>query len=208
MRIRLTSNVSKAALVIGAVVIAVSGVGSTLAYAEDTTTDSEKSSTTTRLSEAQTQLAEQKREELKQKVEAKQAEVKERLSTKRAELCKKRETAINKIVQNSHTRSEKVLAHLQQVEQRAKDYYVKKGLQLDNYNQLVVAMDEAEAAASAAVDQLGQTDFSCDTDNATNPGAVAKDAVTAKHTAMDAYRDAIRAFIKAIVSTSGEEATR
>jgi hypothetical protein len=205
MRIRPTNVIGKAALAMGVAVIMASGVSSVLAHAEDMTTNSEDSSATTRLSEARTQLVEQKREEQKQKVEAKQAEVKERLSTKRAELCKKRETAINKIVQNSHMRSEMVLTHLQQVEQRVKDFYTKKGLQLDNYDQLVAAMDDAEATASAAVDQLGQTEFSCDSDDATNPGAIAKDAVVAKHTAMDTYRDAIRAFIKAMISTTGEE---
>lgn len=148
-------------------------------------------------------LVEEKRKELNDRLKVKAEKVREKLSGKRLELCEKRETRINTVLQNSQKRAAKVLAHLQNVESRVREYYTDKKLTVENYDALSSAIDSKEAAAVAAIDVVGSTKFSCSDDDATKPGLLIKTAVQAEHAALKSYRDAIHDLIVAIMKTQG-----
>lgn len=154
---------------------------------------------------AKSLLIEKKRQELKDRLQTKREEVKEKLSDKRLMVCEKHETNINKVVQASKTRAGKVLERLQNVEKRVREYYTNKSVDVANFDALSSDIDSKEAAAVAAIEVVGSTQFSCGDDDATNPGSVVKTAVKAEHSALKDYRDAIRELVKAIIKAQSSK---
>lgn len=142
--------------------------------------------------------AEAKRKELQAQVEDKKQAIRQKLSDQRLKICKEHQDKINKIVDGSKTRGQKVLERLQAAETKVRAYYERLNITLANYDALSAVIDDKEAAAIAAVNVTGDTQFSCDSDDATRPGGIISDTMRSQHSALKAYRDSIRDLIKAI----------
>lgn len=145
--------------------------------------------------------AEAKRKELQSQMETKKQEIRQKLGDQRLKICKERQDKINKVVDDSKTRAQRVLERLQAIETKVRAYYDNNGVVLANFDALSASIDEKEAAAIAAVSVTGDTQFSCDSDDATRPGWIVSGTIKAQHAALKAYRDSIRELIKAIRET-------
>ena len=141
---------------------------------------------------------EDKKIELRSAIEDKRQSIKTKLDTTRLKKCQEHENKINTVIGNSKTRGQRVLEKLQGVEAKVREFYQKKNLTVGNYDTLSGALDEKEAAAIAAVSVTGDTQFLCGDDDASRPGGIVSDTVKTQHTALKAYRDAIRDLIKAV----------
>lgn len=145
-----------------------------------------------------TQDVEAKKAEILEKVEAKRAEVKEKLDQKRLEVCEKRAEKINKIVARSVEQSERHLAVFTKIADRTVAFYEEKKLTAENFDQLVAAVEEKEAAASGAIEAAQEVTFKCEDQDAGNVGAVVKDLMKSQHAALHEHRLAIKDLIVAV----------
>lgn len=145
-----------------------------------------------------TSRVEDKKTELKSAIEDKRQSIKTKLDSARLKKCQEHENKINTVIDNSKTRGQRVLEKLQGVEAKVREFYQNKNLSVGNYDALSSALDEKEAAAIAAVSVTGDTQFACGDDDASRPGGIVSDTVKTQHTALKAYRDAIRDLIKAV----------
>lgn len=139
-----------------------------------------------------------KRAELKSSLDAKRSEARQSLEGKRLDVCKKHERSINEVIGNSTARAHTTLERLQSHESRVRAYVAAKSLAPSNYDALSAKMDDAEAAAIAAVDVTSETKFTCAADDAARPAGEVRDAIKSQHTELKAYRQSIRDTIAAI----------
>lgn len=109
--------------------------------------------------------AEEKAAQLRQSAQDKKAQVRQKLDDTKKRICANREKTIIKRLTNVVDVRKKHIEHIDKIVQRTKDFYVKKGNTLANYDELVAAVDEKRAAAIASLDTAKTgTTFSCDSD--------------------------------------------
>ncbi len=155
----------------------------------------------------------EKRTELERKFEARKEKRKEKLEGKRFELCEKREDRINRLLQSSAENVQKKLVVFQRIEQGVKTFYENKNLSAVGYDSAVNMVDEAEAAAIAAIDAMSNVSFECDDADGSNPGVIISTAARARHDALKEYKTAVRELIVVVkqalqASNASEDATK
>lgn len=124
----------------------------------------------------------------------------EKLEAKKIEICQKREEVIKNTMTRMVDRGTKHIAVLSKISERVQTFYAEKGLTVDNYNDLLVNVVDAKAAAEAAVKQTGdqKETFNCD---GYSPKTAAQNFVTTNHSQIDAvkaYHDAVVELLKAV----------
>lgn len=143
---------------------------------------------------------EKRRQEAEAKVEAKKQEIRERFEGKKLELCQKREGKVQNIMARAAQRGEKQIAVFTKIADRTEAFYKDKGLSIDNYATLVVAVENAKSAAEAqvaATKAIG-VDFNCDSENPLGTSDAFKESVEAQKTAMKAFKTAVKNLIVAV----------
>lgn len=176
--------------------------------ATNTETENETGSSSGRHTE---QVAE-RRAELQKKVQALRQEAKTHLNDARKKVCETRQDNINKIIQKRSEQGTKQLGVFTKISDRVQEFVKNKNLTVENYDGLVSAINDKEAAAQAAIDANSGVTFSCDTTSADKPAQVPRTTIEAVRTALKDYRTAIKNLIvnvkasaeKTEATTSGE----
>lgn len=95
-----------------------------------------------------------------------------RLEGDKLKACQNRERVINNTLDRIAQRGDKRLEVYNKIFQRVQDFYVRKGLSVANYDQLVAEANTKKTAAQTTVDGISdkQVDFTCD---GTDPKGIA-----------------------------------
>jgi hypothetical protein len=108
-------------------------------------------------------------EELKQKLEQFKANRQEmrdkRLTAAKIRVCEKRKDNIEAIMTRSIARAERHIKLFDGIADKVKEFYANKGRIVANYDELVAAVDAAEAKAEADLATLKTQTFECDSDD-------------------------------------------
>lgn len=169
--------------------------------AETKTTDD---TLTAKMTETQRQKVEQRKTELKQRLETVKAERATKLADKRLQVCEKRQERINNIFDKATERNTKHLAVIQKIEEKVKAFYVAKNLTSEGYDAAVEKADAAEAAAVAAIETSETATFDCASTDGANPGSAIKTAMQARHSALKDYRTAVKDLILVVKKHNGQ----
>lgn len=165
---------------------------------EKSATTDQSDSTTRPSAEELKQRADDRLDTMKAQMDTRRDAIKDHLAGDRLKKCEDHQNAINMIITNGKTHAQEILTRLQTTEAHVRSFYASKNVTLDNYDTLSNAIDDSEASAIAAVSASGSETFTCSADDADNPAGIEKDGIKTVVTALDTYRDAIRALITAI----------
>jgi hypothetical protein len=143
------------------------------------------------------QLIEDRKQELRDQVKTELAAHTEKLDDKRKATCETHQGKINDIADQSATQNRKHLVKFQGIEARIKQFIADKKLTIANYDALVANIDDKEAAASAAIAVALETNFDCNSVDASNPGKTISGLMRNKQDTLKAYRTAIKELITA-----------
>jgi hypothetical protein len=155
----------------------------------------------------QQQRIQERKQELRSRLEQVKADRTTRLEQRRLEVCQKREERINAIFTKGIEQNGKQLAVFQSIEEKVKAFYEAKGLSAEGYDAAVANADEKEAAAIAAIDTSAAMEFDCETTDGQTPGKVIKEAMQARHAALKEYRTAIKDLILVVKKGHGQQHT-
>lgn len=156
-------------------------------------------------SEAQQQRIQERKQELRDRLEQAKADRTTKLEQRRLEICQQREERINAIFTKGLEQNGKQLAVFQGIEEKVKAFYEAKGLSAEGYDAAVAKADEKEAAAIAAIDTSAAMEFDCETTSGQAPGQVIKQAMQARHVALKEYRTAIKDLILVVKKGHGQQ---
>lgn len=159
----------------------------------------------TGMSSTQNKVVTDKKTEIQQKLATMKAARTVKLEAKRLEVCQQRQQKINDIVAQGAEQNTKQLAVFQKIEANVKQFYIDKQLSSDGYLAAVANADSAEANAVAAIEVSIETTFDCITTDSTNPGSIIKEAMTTRHSALQAYRTAVKDLIVVVKKANGEQ---
>lgn len=166
-----------------------------------TVESNEPTGTVTRVREevsSQRQQIEDRKLELKQRLDAKAAERKERLEGRRLAQCQNRQDDINALLDRSVSNGRERLAKIQRFEEGVKAFYDKQELKSGDYEAAVAAVDDKEAAAIAALDTIAAEEFLCDEVDPAKPAETIRTTQDIKQTALKEYRQSVVDLIKVV----------
>lgn len=156
--------------------------------------------------EAARESANTRREEVKQSVSSK-------LDENKRKICEKRQAGITRTMNKMQTRGESQLAVFTKIADRTKAFYEQKQRTVENYTDLVAAVDEKKLAAELAVAAGDEaiSDFSCDASDPTAMKDLFKAQLSEQIAALKAYKTAVKDLIVGVKSaqsqTSREQTT-
>lgn len=180
-----------AAMAFGAVVLVSPGVSARAEHANA----QEREARTTELRAK----ANEAREAAQVRVEERKKEVAEKLQGKRLEACERHEVNINRILDKSAKQSEKKLEVARKIEDRVKDFYEAKKLNLANYDALTVVVDEKEDAAVAAIEAVEATEYDCTAEGEKKEiGALISSSMKSQNAAVREYRVAVKDLLREV----------
>jgi len=129
----------------------------------------------------------------------------ERLSGDFKKACENHQETINRLMSVMDNRRQNALDRISKIADAIKAFYVKKGLSISNYDQLVAAVDAAKQAAQTTTDaQTAIPQLSCDGDH---PRADVLDFRQKRLESIDAlkaFRDAVKALGQAVKTALGD----
>lgn len=171
--------------------VAVLGVGTVVSAQDDYNTPTSPDQSTT-LREEKKRL----REELKQK---RTADREEKMQALRKDRCEKHKAHLDKIIGNVEARSQHVYDRITKISELIKKFYVKKELEVAEYDTLMAEVNAKKALAKEQLDiLLANNGIDCD---AESPRAMVKelrDARKDKIEAMKAYRQSVLKLLQAV----------
>jgi hypothetical protein len=140
-----------------------------------------------------------RREEVKQSANTKLDETKKKV-------CEKRQAGITSMMNKMQTRGESQLAVFTKIADRTKAFYEQKQRTVENYDDLVAAVDEKKLAAELAVVAGDEAiaDFSCDASDPTAMKDLFKAQLTDQIAALKAYKTAVKDLIVGVKSAQGQ----
>lgn len=132
-------------------------------------------------------------------VQAQEA-AKMRLEGAKLKACESRERIVNDILDRIARRGEKRLDVYNKISERVQDFYVRKGLSVSNYEELVAEVNAKKDAAQAVIDEIkaNEIKFACD---GTDPKGVAssfKEDLKAEIKALHDYQQSIKNLMVAV----------
>lgn len=169
-----------------------------------TESDTETTSLAEGMSDAQKQIVESRRGEMKDRLEKVRPEHVTKLADKRLEQCKKHQETINQNFDRGVERNQKQLLVIRKIEDRVKAFYVEKQLTAVGYDDVVKMVDEAEAAAVAALEISASTQFDCASTDSAHPGIIVRETMLSRHTALKNYRTAVKDLILVVKKHNGQ----
>jgi hypothetical protein len=147
-------------------------------------------------------------EELKQRLEQFKSDRKEqrdqRLDAAKQRVCEQRKNNIEAIMARTIARAERHLKLFDGIANRVKDFYVDKGLSVENYDELVAAVTSAQAKAEADLQTLKTQNFDCDSDDPKGQAEAFKLAHQTVLQDLKDYRTAVKNLIVAVKSANSE----
>jgi hypothetical protein len=174
-----------------------SGSSNSTKVENNTTTETEVEHANSVEVEHHNQLIEDRKQELRDQVKTELAAHTEKLDDKRKATCETHQGKINSIATQSATQNRKHLVKFQGIEARVKQFIADKKLTIPSYDTLVANIDDKEAAASAAIAVALETNFDCNSVDASNPGKTISGLMRNKQDTLKAYRTAIKELITA-----------
>lgn len=150
-------------------------------------------------------------EELKQRLETLRQERQElkqqRLDESKLRVCEKRKSSITNIMNRSITRAERQLQLFDVIAERVKGFYVDKGYSLDNYDELVAAVDDAKANTEANLGTLqGLEPFDCELEDPKGNVEAFKLATQSINNDLKEYRTTVKDLIVGVKSAQSTAA--
>lgn len=126
----------------------------------------------------------------------------EKRDAAKVKACEKRAEKITNIMDRVVDRSEKHVALFNTIATRTQEFYVNKGYELDNYDELVENVDAARADALDHLEVLrAENNFSCETDDPKVFVAAYKDALKTQIDSLKEYRTAVKDLIVGVKSS-------
>ncbi len=145
------------------------------------------------------------KDRLEQFKEQRQENKQHRLEANKLRVCELHKTKITAITSRSITRAERQLELFTKIADRVKAFYVKKGYNVANYNDLVAAADAAKAKAQTDLDTLKNLDaFDCNSDDPKGQAEAFKLALKAVNQDLKDYRTAVKNLIVAVKSANSQ----
>lgn len=130
----------------------------------------------------------------------------QRLDDRKKVVCEKHQDQINTRMNNVNERSQNHFNRIDQIFTATVTFYEDKGLAVNNYDQLVAKVTETKTAAETALHALQDTPkFSCESDGPKADIQTFLNLRLNKVSTFEAYRDAVKEFVKA-VRTAAETA--
>lgn len=146
--------------------------------------------------EAAKERAQAAREKATARLEARKLEITTKLDAARKERCEAREERINKIIGKAAEQSTKQLDVFRKIEDKVVAFYADKQLSADNYDALLTAANEKEAAVQVAIESTEVILLDCEAEGAARElGTLARSSVKTLHEALKEYRTAIKDLI-------------
>lgn len=137
--------------------------------------------------------------ERQSKVEERRDVARERLDAKKKSICESREGSVNKVITNVSERSQNHFDRITKIYDLTLAFYDERDLSISNYDELVANVATTKAAAETALTELkGTPKLSCDSDGPKADIQAFRNKRLDKVEAFGAYRDAVKAFIKAV----------
>lgn len=131
--------------------------------------------------------------------EARREVAREKLDDRKKNICKTNESAVNKAITNVGDRSQNHFDRITKIYDLTVTFYNEKGLSVSNYDELVAKVAATKVAAEAALADLKSTPkLSCDSDGPKADIQAFRNKRLDKVEAFGAYRDAVKAFVKAV----------
>jgi chromosome segregation ATPase len=156
-------------------------------------------------------LAEQFKEQAKEKQEKAKANHQEKSQAQRAKSCEARKTNLAKRMTRAEAQAKKHKAVFDKIYTRVKDFYTTKQLNVANYADLTAKVDTASAAAQTNIDALASLDVNVDCTSQTVSASVSafQAAVKSTRDSLKAYRTSITDLITAVkgASTSTDDSS-
>lgn len=135
--------------------------------------------------------------------EQRQQKRQQRLAANKLRVCELRKTKITNIMNRAVTRAERQLELFSKIAERVKDFYVDKGYSLDNYDELVAAVDAAKAKAEADLATLQALEpFDCDSDDPKGNAEAFKLALETVRKDLKDYRTSVKNLIVGVKSAN------
>jgi hypothetical protein len=178
---------------------------------ENHTSTTTSSSTSSTENETETENhAHDLMEQFKQQGQAKvQAEIKDKASTRtaqqRQQSCEARKTALTKRMANAVTAAQRHKDTFDSIYTKVKAFHDSKNLNVANYDNLVAAVDSAQADATAKIGALKSLDVTVDctqVNSVTTNVSAFREAVSSSRDSLKAYRKALVALVTALHGAS------
>jgi outer membrane murein-binding lipoprotein Lpp len=126
-------------------------------------------------------------------------ELRQKLSQNKLKFCEEHQSGINSTMSDIKTRSQRHYDRITAVYELGTAFVKEKNLTVDNYDALVAAVDEKQAAAKATLSALDQQPtFSCDSDGPKADLQAFRSTRASKVAAMVAYRKSVRTLLQAV----------
>lgn len=123
----------------------------------------------------------------------------ERLEADKKKVCEKHVGTITRVMTAMNSRRQNAFDRITKVSEAVQAFYVKKELSVANYDDLVAQVNAAKSVAQAATTaQTTIPSVNCDGDHPRADIADFKEKRSASIDAMKAYRDAVKALVKAV----------
>ena len=140
-------------------------------------------------------LAQEFRQEAKDKLEAAQAKHQEHTQQQRQQACTARKANLTKRMANAVSQAKRHKEVMDNFYTKVKNFYTKKNLNVSNYSDLTAAADTAQSNAQTSIDALSVLDVNVDCTSQTVAASV-----SAFQTAVKSTRDSLKDYRKSLVS--------
>lgn len=129
-----------------------------------------------------------------------------KLDENKRKVCEKRLTNITRTMTKMQLRGEKQLDVFNKIADRTKTFYVEKQRTVDNYEDLVIAVDEKKQAAQLSIAASAEAiqDFSCGSEDPTAIKDLFKTQIREQIAALKAYKTAVKDLIVGVKSAQGQ----
>lgn len=123
----------------------------------------------------------------------------EKLDAEKKKVCENHVNTINRVMDTMNKRRQSAFDRITKVSEAVQAFYVKKGLTVENYDDLVAQVSAAKSVAQSATEaQVAVPTLNCDGDHPRADVADFKEKRSASIDAVKAYRDAVKALVKAV----------
>lgn len=127
-----------------------------------------------------------------------------KLDATKLKLCQNREKVINNVMLRVKDRSEKQLAVFERISQRVQEFYVSKGYQIANYDDLVANINSYNQNVRSMVQNMSNVNqnFDCASDDPKSMINNFKDSESSRLNAMKDYKSSINELLVSVKSAA------
>lgn len=132
----------------------------------------------------------------------------EKLDADKKKVCENHVSTINNVISAMNSRRQNAFDRITKVSEAVQAFYVKKNLTVANYSELLAQVTAAKSVAQSAVEaQTSVPAVNCDGDHPRADIADFKEKRSASIDAVKAYRDAVKALVKAVKEATASQVT-